>query len=153
MFYLFIVNLGDKKINNGQILFWCMQNTQLYVLGQGNEITFITAHARDFPSETTGYSFIHCHISGTGHGTFLGRAWRARPRVVFSYTDMSGEVNPLGWSDNNHPERDRLSHHFSICFRLVVFNRITIITHSLLHTHHTHIAGPGVYGMCTALIL
>ncbi|XP_030935929.1 probable pectinesterase 48 [Quercus lobata] len=81
-------------------------NTQLYVLGQGNEASFITAHARDFPSETTGYSFIHCHISGTGHGTYLGRAWRARPRVVFSYTDMSGEVNPLGWSDNVHPERD-----------------------------------------------
>lgn len=118
-----------------------MQNTRLYVLGQGNENSFITAHARDFPSETTGYSFIHCNISGTGHGAYLGRAWRARPRVVFSYTDMSSEVNPLGWSNNLHPDRDRLSHLFSICFQLVIFNRITIITHSLLHTLHIHTAG------------
>lgn len=122
-------------------MFWCMQNTRLYVLGQGNENSFITAHARDFPSETTGYSFIHCNISGTGHGAYLGRAWRARPRVVFSYTDMSSEVNPLGWSNNLHPDRDRLSQLFSICFQLVIFNRITIITHSLLHTLHIHTAG------------
>lgn len=132
-----------------------MQNTRLYVLGQGNENSFITAHARDFPSETTGYSFIHCNISGTGHGAYLGRAWRARPRVVFSYTDMSSEVNPLGWSNNLHPDRDRLSHLFSICFQLVIFNRITIITHSLLHTLHIHTAGHMGWnlGVCTKCIL
>lgn len=132
-----------------------MQNTQLYVLGQGNENSFITAHARDFPSETTGYSFIHCNISGTGHGAYLGRAWRARPRVVFSYTDMSSEVNPLGWSNNLHPDRDRLSQLFSICFQFVIFNRITIITHSLLHTLHIHTAGHMGWnlGVCTKCIL
>ncbi|GLT54866.1 hypothetical protein SLA2020_280280 [Shorea laevis] len=80
-------------------------NTVLYVLGDGG-YTAITAHARELESETNGYSFVHCIVTGTGHGTYLGRAWRPRSRVIYSYTSMSGIVNPVGWSDNLHPERD-----------------------------------------------
>ncbi|CAN6544822.1 unnamed protein product [Malus baccata var. baccata] len=36
--------------------------------------------------------------------TYLGRAWRGRPHMVYAYTNMTKVVNPAGWSDNNHPE-------------------------------------------------
>jgi len=34
------------------------------------------------------------------------RNWE-RPPVMFAYTEMSSVVDPVGWSDNLHPERDR----------------------------------------------
>ncbi|KAM1668680.1 hypothetical protein ACFX2K_042878 [Malus domestica] len=40
-------------------------------------------------------------------GTYLGRAWRAGPQMVYAYTNMTKVVDPAGWSDNNHPERDK----------------------------------------------
>ncbi|KAG5222495.1 pectinesterase PPME [Salix suchowensis] len=67
---------------------------------------FITAQARNNEGEDTGFSFVHCKVEGTGSGAYLGRAWQQRPRVVFAYTTMSGVVNPQGWSNNFHPERD-----------------------------------------------
>jgi pectinesterase len=86
-------------------MFWYMQNTELYVLGDAG-LTVITAQAREFDSKDYGYSFAHCRVTGTGNGTYLGRAWRSRPKVVFAYTTMSSIVNPAGWSDNFHPEFD-----------------------------------------------
>ncbi|XP_022738510.1 putative pectinesterase 63 [Durio zibethinus] len=78
--------------------------TELYVDGD-NGLTVITAQARESSSENTGYSFVHCSITGTASGTYLGRAWKTSPRVVYAYTDMSSVVNPAGWSDNLQPER------------------------------------------------
>ena len=66
----------------------------------------ITAQARKVEWEDNGYSFVHCMVSGSGSGTYLGRAWMNRPMVVFSYTYMTSVVHPFGWSDNFHPERD-----------------------------------------------
>ncbi|KAL6195936.1 hypothetical protein ACLB2K_031553 [Fragaria x ananassa] len=57
--------------------------------------------------EDKGYSFVHCSVTGTGSGTFLGRAWRAAPKVTFAYTEMGEVVKPEGWTDNNHPEYDK----------------------------------------------
>ncbi|CAN6565217.1 unnamed protein product [Malus baccata var. baccata] len=80
-------------------------NTELHVLGDTG-ITVIAAQARDSASEDTGYSFVHCNVTGIGSGTYLGRAWRVRPQVVYAYTSMTEVVNPAGWSNDNHPERD-----------------------------------------------
>jgi pectinesterase len=66
----------------------------------------ITAQARN-KEDDTGFSFVHCKVNGIGKGAFLGRAWTERPRVVFAFTTMSSVINPGGWSDNQHPERDR----------------------------------------------
>ncbi|EOY22714.1 hypothetical protein QUC31_007881 [Theobroma cacao] len=79
-------------------------NTVLYVDGQKG-VTVITAQARESSSENTGYSFVHCTVTGTASGAYLGRAWKTSPRVVFAYTNMSSVIHPLGWSDNLHPER------------------------------------------------
>ncbi|KAJ9678677.1 hypothetical protein PVL29_020765 [Vitis rotundifolia] len=83
-------------------------STEVHAMGDGAMPTVITAHARNLESEDSGYSFVHCTISGTGSTTFLGRAWMARPKVVFSHTYMSSVVNPLGWSNNLHSDRDSM---------------------------------------------
>ncbi|KAJ1412084.1 Pectinesterase, catalytic [Sesbania bispinosa] len=81
-------------------------NTELRVLGDSG-MTVIVAQARKSDEEDSAYSFVHCDITGTGSGTFLGRAWFSHSKVVFAYTTMSNVVNPSGWSNNNHPEYDR----------------------------------------------
>ncbi|BBG95898.1 Pectin lyase-like superfamily protein [Prunus dulcis] len=69
-------------------------NTELHVLDNG--ITFITTQARDSTSENNGYSFVHCKITGIGSNTYLGRAWRTSPMVVYAYTSMFEIINPAG---------------------------------------------------------
>ncbi|XP_012090532.1 putative pectinesterase 63 [Jatropha curcas] len=81
-------------------------NTQLYVLEE-KDAQIITAQAREKEGEDIGYSFVHCDIKGVGNRAFLGRAWMAMPRVVFAYSSMSSVVHPEGWSNNNHPEREK----------------------------------------------
>ncbi|OWM75734.1 hypothetical protein CDL15_Pgr021899 [Punica granatum] len=81
-------------------------NTQLHTLGDSG-LTVITAQARESNAEDTGYSFIHSSVTGIGNGTYLGRAWKTAPRVIFAFSDISSVVTPAGWSDNNHPERDQ----------------------------------------------
>ncbi|KAM6598333.1 hypothetical protein CsatA_017942 [Cannabis sativa] len=79
--------------------------SELHVIGTSG-MAVMTAQARESEKEETGYSFVHCKVTGTGKHAFLGRAWMSRPRVVFSFTNLSDVVTPLGWSDNFHPERD-----------------------------------------------
>ncbi|KAE8715978.1 Pectinesterase isoform 2 [Hibiscus syriacus] len=69
------------------------------------KLTVITAQARESSSEDTGYSFVHGKITGTAKGSFLGRAWKSSPRVVYAYTKMTNVVNPTGWSHEMQPER------------------------------------------------
>ncbi|PON92470.1 Pectinesterase, Tyr active site [Trema orientale] len=79
-------------------------NTELHVIGEDG-IAVITAQARESNTEKTGYSFVHCKVTGNGRHAYLGRAWQTRPRVVYAYTTLSNAINPEGWSDNAHPER------------------------------------------------
>ncbi|RID79510.1 hypothetical protein BRARA_A02243 [Brassica rapa] len=67
-------------------------STQLNVVGDGLRV--ITAHAGKSTEEKSGYSFVHCKVTGTGTGIYLGRAWMSHPKVVYAYTDMSSVVNP-----------------------------------------------------------
>ncbi|KAH8505013.1 hypothetical protein H0E87_012308 [Populus deltoides] len=100
----YIEGTVDYIFGSGKSLYL---GTELHVIGdeKGN---FITAHARNNEAENTGFSFVHCKVDGTGtKKAYLGRAWQQRPRVVFSYTTMSSVVNPEGWSNNFHPERDQ----------------------------------------------
>ena len=97
-----------------------MQGTELHVIGDKNG-NFITAHARNSEAEDTGFSFVHCKVDGTGtKGAYLGRAWQARPRVIFSYTSMSSVVNPEGWSNNFHPERDQYVYLIHFLFIIIL---------------------------------
>ncbi|KAJ1410331.1 Pectinesterase, catalytic [Sesbania bispinosa] len=80
-------------------------NTELRALSNSG-MTVIVAQARKSETEDNVYSFVHCSITGTGTGTFLGRAWMSHSKVIFAYTTMSSIVNPAGWSNNRHPEYD-----------------------------------------------
>ncbi|KAJ8752553.1 hypothetical protein K2173_005442 [Erythroxylum novogranatense] len=82
-----------------------LENTELYAKADEG-MTVIAAHARSSQAEDTGFSFVHCKVTGKGSGAMLGRAWTEMPKVVFAYTTMSEVVDPAGWSNNNHPDRD-----------------------------------------------
>ncbi|KAK9155316.1 hypothetical protein Sjap_002796 [Stephania japonica] len=66
----------------------------------------IAASHRNSAKENTGFSFLNCTVNGTGN-VYLGRAWGNYSRVVYSYSDLSTIVDPLGWSDWGEPNRRR----------------------------------------------
>ncbi|KAL2526949.1 putative pectinesterase 63 [Abeliophyllum distichum] len=74
-------------------------NTELHVI-LGDTQAVITAQARTTDSEDTGYSFVHCKVTGTSKGgvAYLGRSWMPAAKVLFAYTEMSDVVIPEGWS-------------------------------------------------------
>lgn len=92
------------------------KSTQLNVVGDGLRV--ITAHAGKSTEEKSGYSFVHCKVTGTGTGIYLGRAWMSHPKVVYAYTDMSSVVNPSGWHEKTQTERDKyvIKNHFIILY-------------------------------------
>ncbi|XP_044462668.1 pectinesterase PPME1-like [Mangifera indica] len=59
-------------------------------------LSVITAHARQEVSGASGFAFVHCKIIGSGD-TYLGRAWKFSPRVIFAYTFMGEHINDIGW--------------------------------------------------------
>lgn len=60
----------------------------------------ITAQSRTSASETTGYVFNQCTITGTpSNSTILGRPWRAYSRVVYLNCSMDASIEPAGWND------------------------------------------------------
>ncbi|KAK6936460.1 Pectinesterase, catalytic, partial [Dillenia turbinata] len=82
-------------------------NTQINVVPSVFGMTVITAQGRKTSSEDNGYVFAHCNVTGTTKRTLLGRPWFESPIVIFAYTEMSSILDPLGWSNNNHPEREK----------------------------------------------
>ncbi|KAL5101169.1 hypothetical protein RYX36_005496 [Vicia faba] len=66
----------------------------------------IAAHHRDSPFKDTGFSFVGCSIRGTG-SVYLGRAWADYSRVIYSNCRMDDIIIPEGWSEWDHPEREK----------------------------------------------
>lgn len=62
-------------------------------------MAMITAQARKSASEQTGFSFVHCRVTGRGRVAYLGRAWFPHARVIYSYSDISDVILPVGWFD------------------------------------------------------
>ncbi|XP_059316091.1 pectinesterase 1-like [Lycium ferocissimum] len=98
----YIEGTVDFIFGNGKSLYL---NTEMHVI-PGEPMAMITAHARSADNVDSGYSFVHCTVTGTGKTTYLGRAWKPFSKVVFSYTDMSDVVHPEGWSDFGKKEYD-----------------------------------------------
>ncbi|CAK9157949.1 unnamed protein product [Ilex paraguariensis] len=99
----YIEGTVDFIFGNGKSIY---VNTELHVI-PGDPVAVITAQARQSEAMDTGYSFVHCTVTGTGGNALLGRSWMPFAKVVFAYTDMSDAVDPKGWSDNVHPETDK----------------------------------------------
>ncbi|KAF8401146.1 hypothetical protein HHK36_014450 [Tetracentron sinense] len=98
----YIEGTVDFIFGNGKSIYL---NTELHLVA-GKGLAVITAQARETNGADSGYSFVHCTITGSGD-TYLGRAWKDRARVVFAYTNMGMLVNRAGWSDDFHTERDK----------------------------------------------
>lgn len=60
-------------------------------------MAMIAAHSRKAADEPSGYSFVHCTVTGEGQIGYLARAWFPFARVIYSYSDMSDAINPEGW--------------------------------------------------------
>ncbi|KAJ8444480.1 hypothetical protein Cgig2_024044 [Carnegiea gigantea] len=65
----------------------------------------LTAQGRSSLLEDSGFSFVHCKVTGSGV-LYLGRAWGPFSRVVFAYTYMDNIIIPKGWSDWGDPTRE-----------------------------------------------
>ncbi|KAG5014657.1 hypothetical protein AAZX31_08G032900 [Glycine max] len=65
----------------------------------------LTAQGRNSLLEDTGFSFVHCKVTGSG-ALYLGRAWGPFSRVVFAYTYMDNIIIPKGWYNWGDPNRE-----------------------------------------------
>ncbi|EFJ31471.1 hypothetical protein SELMODRAFT_66723, partial [Selaginella moellendorffii] len=71
---------------------------------------YITAQQRKSATETTGYVFLRCVITGAGSKSpymYLGRPWAPYARVVFAYTWMDACIMPVGWNNWNNPDNEK----------------------------------------------
>ncbi|QCD90258.1 pectinesterase [Vigna unguiculata] len=99
----YIQGTVDYIFGSGKSLY---VNCEIRTLGDSG-LTFITAQARKSKKEDNGFSFVHCELTGTGTGAYLGRAWFGYSTVIFSYCNMGNIFNKAGWSNNNHKEYDK----------------------------------------------
>ena len=62
---------------------------------------FITAQAKHYPEEDSGFLFKHCTLtSSPGIGNvWLGRPWRPLATVIFLNTEMGEHIMPAGWRE------------------------------------------------------
>ncbi|KAL2342577.1 hypothetical protein Fmac_003862 [Flemingia macrophylla] len=65
----------------------------------------LTAQGRSSFLQDTGFSFVHCKVTGSG-ALYLGRAWGPFSRVVFAYTYMDNIIIPKGWYNWGDPNRE-----------------------------------------------
>jgi pectinesterase len=64
-----------------------------------HDMVTITAQSRHYPAEVSGYTFLHCRITGPDNGNrvYLGRPWRDYSTVLFYDTEMVQPMDPAGW--------------------------------------------------------
>ncbi|KAI3929784.1 hypothetical protein MKX01_025952 [Papaver californicum] len=83
-----LYNCKFKGFQDTLSLSCLMQNTEIKAIWDPGGV--ITSHGRKKPPDDTGYTFVHCSISGVSNGkTYLGRLWKPLGKTVFLYTDMS----------------------------------------------------------------
>ncbi|KAG9442929.1 hypothetical protein H6P81_018783 [Aristolochia fimbriata] len=96
----YIEGTVDFIFGNGLSLY---DNCEIHAIG--NRYGALTAQRRDNMLDDTGFSFIHCKVTGSG-AFYLGRAWGTFSRVVFSYTYMDKIVTPRGWENWGDKNRE-----------------------------------------------
>ncbi len=69
---------------------------------------YVTAHWRLSDSETNGFVFLHCKLTGDDKSkVYLGRPWRPYGRVVFIECWMDAHIKPEGWDSWRDPSREK----------------------------------------------
>ncbi len=92
----------DFIFGNGTAVF---EDCHIHSKGQG----YVTAQWRLSDSETNGFVFRHCKLTGsdTGKGVYLGRPWRPFGRVVFIECWIDAHIKPEGWDNWRDPAREK----------------------------------------------
>ena len=92
----------DFVFGNGTAVF---EHCTIHSKGPG----YVTAHWRLSDSETNGFVFRDCKLTGsnTGKGVYLGRPWRPYGRVVFIECWMDAHIRPEGWDNWRDPAREK----------------------------------------------
>jgi polygalacturonase len=63
---------------------------------------YITAQAKHYPEEDSGFVFNQCKItadSDVTNSVYLGRPWRLYATVVYLNTEMGDKIDPAGWRE------------------------------------------------------
>lgn len=63
---------------------------------------FITAQAKHYPTEDSGFVLDHCTLIADPSVTkpvFLGRPWRPYATVIYLNTEMGNHIDPAGWRE------------------------------------------------------
>jgi polygalacturonase len=62
---------------------------------------FITAQAKHYSGEDSGFLFTHCTLTADAGvtGIYLGRPWRPDATVIFLDTEMGDQIAPEGWRE------------------------------------------------------
>ncbi|XP_019162107.1 PREDICTED: pectinesterase 2-like [Ipomoea nil] len=71
-------------------------NTQLRVI-PGDQMAMVSAHGRNSEKEDTGFSFVHCQVTGNSKVAVLGRGWFPYSKTIFAYTYIGNAIKPEGW--------------------------------------------------------
>ncbi len=80
------------------------ENCTIHSKGPG----YVTAHWRLSDSETNGFVFLHCKLTGADAGrVYLGRPWRPYGRVIFIECWMDGHIKSEGWDNWHDPARQK----------------------------------------------
>jgi polygalacturonase len=71
---------------------------------------FVTAQAKHYPDEDSGFVFNHCKLTADPDvtGVWLGRPWRDYAKVIFLNTEMGDHIVPAGWREWHPGETHRL---------------------------------------------
>ena len=69
--------------------------------GVAHPTVMLTAQSRHFPAEDSGYTFLHCRVTGDDAigSLVLGRPWRDYSTVTFYDTNFLHPVAAEGWSE------------------------------------------------------
>jgi len=76
------------------------ENCELHSTPHGGG--YITAQAKHYPAEDSGFVFDHCKITadpGVTGPVYLGRPWRPYATVIFMHTEMGDKIDPAGWHE------------------------------------------------------
>jgi len=81
---------------------------------------FITAQAKHYPQEDSGFVFVHCKLTadpGAEGLIYLGRPWRPYATVIFLNSEMDAHIAPAGWREWHPGETHSLDTAFYAEFR------------------------------------
>lgn len=92
-----------NRVFDTYIIFFHLQDCVIYADAAllGSRSGYITAQGRDAPTETSGFVFKQCTITGTGT-SYLGRAYGNHSSVIFYQSKMDKVIVPAGWSAWDH---------------------------------------------------